>query len=195
MCGRCSRPARVRASRLVPLIRLWVIACRRARVQRPRPTFSPARCTTASTPSKAPGLIVPRAGSQGISWSEAAGRRTRVSTRLFRSRRAGMSACPTSPEAPLSASRMGAGSVVWCSHIVSLFAEVSPAYRRSVSCPAGPQPDFAQLHPPGGPFGDRIRMVVPHGPRKPRGSRKPHGPRKRRLYVIGGGIELCRIAP
>ena len=70
--GRCNE-ASARASSDVPRTRLSRIRRLRSAVQRPAPTFSPARCTTASTPSSAPGSSWPASGSQGI--SSAAGAR------------------------------------------------------------------------------------------------------------------------
>src|SRR6266850_664088 len=71
-----------------------------AAVQRPK-TLSPARWMTASNPSRASGSR--RApGCHSISGApDSAGRRTRRMTRSPRATNAGISALPTSPEAPL----------------------------------------------------------------------------------------------
>src|SRR5687768_15230183 len=69
------------------------------------PMPSPARCTTASTPSSAARSIVPAAGSQVASSSAAAGRRTNRTTPSPDERNDAASADPTNPDAPVMATR------------------------------------------------------------------------------------------
>ncbi len=104
--GLRSSPAIASARSAVPRHRLSRIRRRRAWVQRPDATFSPARWTTASQPSRPAASIRPAIGSQPISplpgW-----RRTTRSTVWPPLARKAPSPRPMSPLAPVIATRSG----------------------------------------------------------------------------------------
>src|SRR5918997_3184372 len=99
--GGVESPAMVSDRRRVPCTRLLRIRAFLADVHRPI-TLSPAKCTTASTPSSPAASIVPAEGSQPTASSEEPSERVRRRTRCPLSLRAGTSADPMSPVAPLT---------------------------------------------------------------------------------------------
>ena len=102
--GFTERDARVRARRRVPSTRDRRIAARRRALHRAA-IVSPARWTTASSPSSLAASIVPVRGSHATSSSALASCRTRRSTTSPRERQDEVNADPTSPVLPLSATR------------------------------------------------------------------------------------------
>src|SRR5687767_10993093 len=96
--------ANVSHNSVVPRTRLSRMSCLTAAVQRRLATLSPARCTTASTPSKRAASIVPPVGSQRISFAPAPlERRTTRRTECPSASSAGRSAFPTRPVEPVTA--------------------------------------------------------------------------------------------
>src|SRR3712207_2316324 len=90
----------VSARSLVPSLRLSRMRRFFSGVQRPSPMLSPARCTTASWPSRREASIVPEEGSQPTSALDA-GERVRRVVSWPPDSRAGIRADPMSPVAPL----------------------------------------------------------------------------------------------
>src|SRR5215469_11876926 len=89
----------------VPRTRLARISSLYAAVQRRPPTLAPARWTTASRPSRAPGANPPvgASGSQAISSSLAGAWRTSLTTRWPLPRRLATRALPIRPDDPVTA--------------------------------------------------------------------------------------------
>ena len=105
---------------VVPCTRLLRMLAFFAAVQRPEAMLSPARCTTASNPSRAGVGILRAAGSQGISADPGRGvDRTNRVTACPPVVRKGTRAEPMSPLAPVTSTRIGHAPLLVMSLYVS----------------------------------------------------------------------------
>ena len=105
--GGCDIAATERAISEVPRALLLRIRSFCSGLQRFSPMPSPARCTTASTPSSAPASIVPAIGSQTTLPGTATPPRTNLRTRCPSASRAAIRADPIKPLAPVTAISTG----------------------------------------------------------------------------------------